>query len=132
MLDTNIVSYLAKGVSKKLDERFRQSSLDDLCISVVTEAEQLYGFQRLDKHHRIRVVISQLMQDLTIIPWSSEAAEAYAPIRYHLETTRQQIGDLDTMIAAHALSLGATLVTHNVEHFRRVPGSLLLEDWMEL
>lgn len=131
MLDTNILSYLAKGVSKTLDDRFRQCSLDEVCISVVTEAEQLYGFERLDRNHRIRRVISDLMETLDIAPWDSDAAEIYGPIRRQLELNRQQIGDLDTMIAAHAMSLDATLVTNNIEHFRRVPGLVKLENWLE-
>jgi tRNA(fMet)-specific endonuclease VapC len=131
MLDTNILSYLAKGVSKTLDERFRQFSPDEVCISVVTEAEQLYGFERLDRNHRIRRVISDLMESLDIAPWDSDAAAIYGPIRRQLELNRQQIGDLDTMIAAHAMSLDATLVTNNIEHFRRVPGLLKLENWLE-
>lgn len=131
MLDTDILSYLAKGVSKTLDDRFRQCSPDEVCISVVTEAEQLYGFERLDRNHRIRRVISDLMDSLDIAPWDSGAAAIFGPIRRQLELNRQQIGDLDTMIAAHALSLDATLVTNNTEHFRRVLGPLKLENWLE-
>jgi len=132
MLDTNIVSYLAKGVSPALDERFRQCSPEDVCISVITEAEQRYGFERLDPSHRIRRVVSDLMARIEIVPWDSTAAVMYAPIRRQLELQRQQIGEFDTMIAAHAMAIGTTLVTNNVRHFSRIPGKLQLENWLEV
>lgn len=131
MLDTNILSYLAKEASKTLDDRFRRCSPDEVCISVVTEAEQLSGFERFERNHRIRRVISDLMESLDIAPWDSDAAAIYDPIRRHLELNRQHIGELDTMIAAHAMSVDATLITTNIERFRRVPGLLKLENWLE-
>jgi len=63
------------------------------------------------------------------LPWTLEAADRYGDIAAHLQQTGQPIGHMDTQIAAHALVLGLPLVTHNMQHFGRVPG-LKLEDWM--
>jgi tRNA(fMet)-specific endonuclease VapC len=64
-----------------------------------------------------------------VIAWEREAAEYYADIRHHLTSTGQTIGEIDMMIAAHALALGATLVTNNVRHYARIQAPLLLENW---
>jgi tRNA(fMet)-specific endonuclease VapC len=65
---------------------------------------------------------------LEIVAFGPEAAAAYGRIRATLERAGTPIGPLDTLIAAHALSLGVTLVTNNTREFERVPG-LRAEDW---
>jgi tRNA(fMet)-specific endonuclease VapC len=67
----------------------------------------------------------------TIWPFDGDAASAYGPLRASLESQGMPIGPIDMLIAAHALSLGATLVTNNEREFRRVPG-LLVENWLKV
>jgi tRNA(fMet)-specific endonuclease VapC len=69
-----------------------------------------------------------MSEALDIAPFDDAAARAYGPLRAELERQGRPIGALDTLIAAHALSLDATLVTHNLGEFTRVPG-LRVEDW---
>ncbi len=64
-----------------------------------------------------------------MVPFDEQAAERYGELRSILEKKGTPIGPLDTLIAAHALSLGWALATHNVREFRRVPG-LRVEDWL--
>jgi tRNA(fMet)-specific endonuclease VapC len=73
--------------------------------------------------------VNALALHLTVLEWSRDAAEHYSEIRADLKKKGQLIGSNDLMIAAHARSLGATVVTHNVKDFRRVKG-LKFESWM--
>jgi tRNA(fMet)-specific endonuclease VapC len=66
---------------------------------------------------------------LTVLDWDSAAAEHYADIRVRLEADGTPIGNIDLMIAAHACSVSAVLVTNNENHFRRV-GALTVENWV--
>ncbi len=66
-----------------------------------------------------------------MLPWDSDAADSYAEIRHQLVTTGQSIGEMDMMIAAHALAAGAILVTNNTRHFERVAAPLMIVNWME-
>lgn len=130
MLDTDTLSFLIKR-RPPVEERFRTVPLERVCISVITEAEQRTGLLGLSKESRTYAGTDFFLGHIQTLPWDSNAAEKYAPIRHYLEVNRQQIGDLDTMIAAHALSIGATLVTNNFRHFKRIPGPLKLENWLE-
>jgi tRNA(fMet)-specific endonuclease VapC len=65
------------------------------------------------------------------VPWDAEAAGFYADIRHQLVTSGQQIGELDMMIAAHAIALGAVLVTNNTRHYGRIDAPLILENWSQ-
>ncbi|MBL8527149.1 MAG: type II toxin-antitoxin system VapC family toxin [Burkholderiales bacterium] len=69
------------------------------------------------------------MRHLTVIPWDAAAAEHYGDLRATLEKRGTPIGAMDLMIAAHARSLGAIMVTHNRRHFDKVPG-LKVENWV--
>ncbi len=107
MLDTDISSYVIRKRPESVRARFGELDSGQLCISVVSEAELLYG---------------------TVLDWSRAAAQHYAGIRAKLESAGTPIGNMDLMIAAHARSAGAVLVTNNEKHFRRVEG-LKVENW---
>lgn len=130
MLDTDTVSYLIKGRSSTIETRLSSLHPSQACISVMTQAELLYGLQRLPGEHRLQALVPQFLRIIRVLPWKSEAAEWYATIRHQLTTTGQPIGELDMMIAAHALSVSAVLVTHNERHHRRIAAPLVIENWV--
>ena len=73
-----------------------------VCVSVITRAELIYGLKRLAPEHRLHVAVEQFLKIVQVLSWDSQAANFYADIRHQLTTEGQLIGELDTMIAAHA------------------------------
>lgn len=128
LLDTNIVIYTMKRRPPQVAARFAERSADELCLSSISLAELLFGAAKSQQPEKALAAIYELGQALDIAPFDDAAAQAYGPLRAELERTGQPIGALDTLIAAHALSLNATLVSHNLREFSRVPG-LRVEDW---
>ena len=96
----------------------------------LTTAELLYGVQISSRKKGNRAAVDVLARHLSVLAWSRDAAEHYAEIRVDLKKKGQLIGANDLMIAAHARSLGAIVVTNNVKDFRRVKG-LKHENWMD-
>ncbi len=129
MLDTDIVSYLIKGKAPTVETRLAALAPSMICISVMTRAELQYGLKRLPADHRLHLAVRQLLKIVRTLPWDVEAADWYAEIRQQLLSTGQPIGELDMMIAAHALSAGAVLVTNNQRHYARITAPLILENW---
>ncbi len=129
MLDTDLTSYLIKGKSPAIEAKLASLIPAMVCISVMTRAELLYGLKRLPTDHRLHLVVRQFLKIVRIVPWDSEAADWYAEIRHQLVGNGQPIGELDMMIAAHALSAGAVLVTNNSRHYERIEAPLILENW---
>ena len=99
----------------------------DLCISAVTLAELNYGAEK-KRSQKIRGAIRAFTMDVAILPVDARAAERFGVVAVSLATRGEPIGLYDTIVAAHALSLGVVLVTNNVRHFSRVPG-LAVENW---
>lgn len=129
MLDTDTASYLIKDPDSPVRDRLRERPPETVLVSAMTAAELLYGLQRLSNEDPLQLAVRRLLQTIMVIPWDESAAERYAEIRHRLTTTGREIGTVDMMIAAHATSLGATLVTNNPRHFERVGESLMLENW---
>jgi tRNA(fMet)-specific endonuclease VapC len=129
MLDTDTASYLIKGKSPAIEAKLASLIPAMVCISVMTRAELLYGLKRLPADHRLHLAVRQFLKIVRIVPWDSEAADWYAEIRHQLVSSGQPIGELDMMIAAHALSAGAVLVTNNSRHYERIEAPLILENW---
>ncbi|MFN8095042.1 MAG: type II toxin-antitoxin system VapC family toxin [Vicinamibacteria bacterium] len=127
LLDTNVVSFHIRGSSAALQGRLRRIKAASVALSVVTEMEIRFGLAR-NPGLRIAPLVEQFLDAMTILPLDSDVARAYGRIRSELETEGRPIGPLDTMIAAHAVSVGATLVTNDVREFRRVRG-LRVADW---
>lgn len=130
MLDTDTASYLIKGKSPTIEAKLAAIMPSMVCISVMTRAELQYGLQRLPADHRLRLVVRQFLKIVRILPWDAEAADWYAEIRHQLVSTGQPIGEPDMMIAAHALSAGAVLVTNNSRHYERIEAPLLMANWV--
>lgn len=130
LLDTNILGYFVRGTHAELNARMQRALLaQELAISAVTRAETRFGLALMDRQDRRVNTIHMVLDILPVLPWTAEDADHYGEIAAHLKSAGQPIDQMDTMIAAHALSTGLTLVTHNTRHFQRVPG-LRLVDWV--
>jgi tRNA(fMet)-specific endonuclease VapC len=126
MLDTNLCIRVLRDRPQGLRERFNAEAAA-LCISTVTLAELLYGAEKSGRATE-RPRVERFAARLDVLPFGSEAAAHYANIRAALERRGQLIGPYDMMIAAHARSRGLTVITGNLDEFRRVD-ALLAEDW---
>ncbi len=130
MLDTDTCAFILRRSSPTLLQRIQQVPLQTQVISVVTFAELLYGVQTSSRKKANRAAVDALVRHLTVIDWSRDAAEHYAEIRIDLKKRGQMIGSNDLLIAAHARSLGAVVVTNNLKEFSRVKW-LEVENWMD-
>ncbi|WP_368911077.1 PIN domain-containing protein [Taklimakanibacter deserti] len=129
MLDTDMASYVIKGRSLAIIEKLTALPPTDICISVITRAELLYGLKRLESGHRLQVGVHRFLQMIRVFSWGSDAADNYADIRHRLISSGQPIGELDMMIAAHSLAAGAVLVTNNSRHYERLKPPLAIVNW---
>jgi tRNA(fMet)-specific endonuclease VapC len=130
LFDTDTCSYIMKRSHPALLERIRRVPLQEQAVSVVTVAELLYGARLSSDPTRARHAFDAFIRHLAVLEWTREAAEDYAKIRADLRKRGQMIGANDLLIAAHARSEGAILVTNNVREFGRVRG-LQVENWSE-
>lgn len=128
LLDTNIVSAWARRSHPALMTRMLAVAPADLAISVLVEHELRYGFAR-NPTVRSWPLIEQLLALIPSLPLTRAIANRAAELRSDLAAAGTPIGPYDLLIAATALEHGATLVTHNVGEFSRVPG-LVIEDWL--
>jgi tRNA(fMet)-specific endonuclease VapC len=96
-------------------------------ISAVTEAELRFGVARKPGAIRLKTAVEEFLLRVEVLPWDSAAAEEYAEVRADLERTGKPMGNLDLLIAAHAISAQLVLVTHD-HVFRRIK-RLKVEDW---
>ena len=127
LLDTNVVSFHVRSSSPALQGRLRSIRADSAALSVITEMEIRYGLAR-NPGLRIAPLVEAFLAGITVLPIDRAVAAVYGKVRAALEAAGRPIGPLDLMIGAHALAVGATLVTSNVREFRRIPG-LAVEDW---
>ena len=127
LLDTNAASYVIKGNYPRVRERLLKVAVADVAISAVTEAELRFGVARRPEAHKLALAVEEFLLRLDILSWGSDAAQHYAHIRAALEREGEPMGNLDMMIAAHAVAAEAILVTHD-RVFRRVK-ELKVEDW---
>ena len=130
LLDTNTISYFIKGFDPALVEKVTQTLIAQTAlISVITRAELRYGQAGMVAADKRKRAVDLLLTQVTVLPWTSPAADIYGTLKNKLKRDGTPIGELDTQIAAHALAENLILVTHNTKHFDKVPG-LKLEDWM--
>jgi tRNA(fMet)-specific endonuclease VapC len=126
MLDTDTVSFALRGQGRVAATLLEQSP-SDLCMSSLTLAELRFGAEvkRSRKLHRL---IDTFAESVPAVPFDAEAARRFGLVATALARAGTPIGVVDTLIAAQALALGTTLVSHNTQHFTRVSG-LKLENW---
>jgi len=129
MLDTNICIYLIKQKPRHVLDRLRTLDIASVSISSVTLAELEYGVAKSSRPEQNAEALGAFVAPLGVEPFDDDAAAVYGRIRAELERRGMLIGSLDMLIAAHALSLGRTLITNNEREFRRVPG-LDVENWV--
>jgi tRNA(fMet)-specific endonuclease VapC len=127
LLDTNIASDIIKGNVPGVRRRLAKVPMEQIHVSAVTEGELRYGVARRPDATRLKAIVDEFLLMVTILPWDSDAARSYGQLRALLELEGQPMGNLDLMIAAHALSMGAVLVT-NDRAFARVK-KLKTIDW---
>jgi tRNA(fMet)-specific endonuclease VapC len=129
MLDTNICIYIIKRRPQSVLERFSKFPVGDIGISTITLAELEYGAAKSAQPRRNREALEEFVSPLEVAAFDRDASEAYGKVRTALEKKGLPIGSMDMLIAAHAVSLGASLVTNNETEFRRVSG-LRVENWI--
>jgi tRNA(fMet)-specific endonuclease VapC len=128
MLDTNICIYVIKNRPAQSRQRFNQLA-DQLCVSVITLAELIYGAEKSARVQQNLEVVEQFRGRLEVLPFMERAANHYGQLWAELDRAGQRIGIHDMMIGSHARSEGLTVVTNNVREFQRMPG-LRFENWL--
>jgi tRNA(fMet)-specific endonuclease VapC len=146
MLHTDIAADLIHGKSPALDSRIAATPPQELCISAITRGELLCGLsqqwlrkkhegagstlEELDRQQPLSKVVDQFLSRVPCLPWDAAAAGHFAMIAVALHYAGTPIGNIDTMIAGHAIAVGAVLVTNREGRFIRVAG-LKLENWTD-
>ena len=126
MLDTGISSYIIKRRPATLVERFEKHA-ESLSVSVMTAAELRFGAAKAARP-KLAELVEAYLERLAILDWTNEVTGHYARIRSELERSGKPIGNMDLLIASHAVSQRMVLVTNNLKHFASVPG-LTVEVW---
>ena len=129
LLDTNVLSELIRHPQGKTAKRLAKVGEANVCTSIVVAAELRYGCAKAGSH-RLQAAVEDLLDEIEVLPLEVPADTEYGRIRAELEASGQTVGGNDLMIAAHAHTLDATIVTANVREFRRVRG-LKVENWVD-
>jgi tRNA(fMet)-specific endonuclease VapC len=126
MLDTDTVSLIVRKHPSVIDKLIKHED-DEICISAITYAEICYG---LEKKGSVKLSneITSILEKFTIVDFNNLQSELYGKIRLELEKSGTPLENMDTLIAASALTVGAILVSHNTKHFSKIK-DLLVEDW---
>ena len=127
MLDTNIVSYAIRG-NKKVLQRLIELPPQSVCVSSITAGELLFGLAKRPSATRLATAVNELLLRLVVLGWDESVCPVYGEQRASLEVCGKNLASLDMLIAAHALSIGAVLVT-NDKAFGQVRG-LVIENWL--
>jgi tRNA(fMet)-specific endonuclease VapC len=128
MLDTDPCSYIMKRTHPALLKRLQSVPVTDVCMSVITKAELLYGVEVSPRRAQDDAALAAFLPYVDAVDFADDAALHYAQIRADLKRRGTLIGANDLLIAAHARALGLTLVTNNTAEFARVR-KLKLENW---
>lgn len=112
LLDTNTVSYILKNNSPAARSRLAALGPDEVaCVSSITEAELLYGLAKLGNGGQRRKALDWFLRRLQVLPWGRDEAIAYGTLRAKQEAMGKPLGPLDTLLAAHAVAVGAIVVS---------------------
>jgi tRNA(fMet)-specific endonuclease VapC len=128
LLDTNTASASMRGTAG-LDSRLQRLEPSDWCISAITSAEMRFAVALRPDAIKLSRYVDAFLAVVRTEPWDAACAEYHGHLRAELQRRGKRIGDFDEMIAAHALALGAILVTDSPRQFARVEG-LRVENWI--
>ena len=128
LLDTNIASHVIKGDLLMVRKRLASVPMQEVAVSVVTQAELQYGVAKRSYPEGLTTRVREFLVRVTVLPWTSDVSVVYGNLRASCEAAGTVLAPLDMMIAAHAKALGAILVTRD-RVFSLVPDGLRLEDW---
>ena len=128
MLDTNIISDLIRNPQGKAAKRVAKVGEDNICTSIIVAAELRYGCAKSGSDRLLKAV-EDLLGEIEVLPLDVPADTEYGGIRSELEAAGKLIGSNDLLFAAHAYATGATVVTANINEFKRIRG-LNLENWL--
>ena len=128
MLDTDTCIYIINQRPPQVRAHFEGLRYGEVVVSSITGAELALGVAKSGSA-RNRDALEKFLAPLEVLPFDSKAMYAYGTLRAQLQARGQPIGALDNLIAAHALAVGATLVTNNLAWFDRLPG-LVCENWV--
>jgi len=128
LLDTNVISDLIRNPQGKAAKRIAKVGEANICTSIIVAAELRYGCTKAGSK-RLLNAVDDLLSEIEVLPLDSPADVDYGVIRLELESTGKRIGSNDLLIAAHAIAIGATIVTANTKEFNRVRG-LKVENWL--
>lgn len=126
MLDTNTVSHLVKR-HPIVSRRVVDVPMASLCMSTITAGELRYGLAKQPGAVRLHATVTELIRRFDVLPWDSSTAARYGSVRATMDRTGRPLVALDLLIAAHALDVGAVLVT-NDRAFSQIT-ELQIEDW---
>ena len=121
MLDTNICIYIIKNKPESVIKELKRHDPKEICISAITYAELIHDVEKSMAVDKNRLALTLLLSNIEVLDFDINAANNYGKIRTYVEKQRTPIGPLDMMIAAHAQSLGYSIVTNNIKEFMRVP-----------
>jgi tRNA(fMet)-specific endonuclease VapC len=119
MLDTDICSYIIKRRPESLVDKFEERA-EALCVSVMTAAELRFSAEKLGRAGLVDLV-EAFLERPAILDWTADVTFHHARVRSAIERIGKPIGNMDLLIAAHAVSQQLTLVTNNMKHFSHVP-----------
>jgi tRNA(fMet)-specific endonuclease VapC len=126
LLDTDTVSFAIRGVDD-VATRLREARPSEIAMSAITLAELRFGADRKGSR-KLHAAIDAFVRAVEVAVFDDEAAAEFGRLGTLLAERGTPIGEMDTLIAAHAVALKTTLVTSNMRHFTRVPG-LVIESW---
>jgi len=129
MLDTNVVSHVVRHPQGVVAGRIAEVGERYVCTSIVVAAEMRYGAARRGSE-RLSRRIDTILSALAVLPFDEPSDRRYAELRTYLERSGTPIGPNDMLIAAQALASDLTVVSANVDEFRRVP-ELPVENWLD-
>lgn len=130
MLDTNIASHVIRGDISTIREKLASVPMQDVVISSVTQAELLYGLAKRAYPKGLSTRVHEFLIRVDILDWNHEIASVYGDLRAQCEAAGITLSSLDMMIAAHAKTVNAILVTRD-KAFSRIPDWFRAENWAE-
>jgi tRNA(fMet)-specific endonuclease VapC len=128
MLDTNIISGFIRGNNEALKSKITSYDTGDICLSAVTEAELHFGLAKLGSPPRLKAAIDGVLNTIEVLPWGREEARISGKVRAECQALGTNLAPLDMLMAAHAISVKLTLITHD-KAFSQIGPRLKIEDW---